>query len=80
MPTAYLRFNILCAKFSKTLPRYTQFLRTFWRLEEHFIFFIYSVLMLTITEQILFAIKNTNEMLIDVNTLVKKLFNIKHFI
>ena len=36
--------------------------------------------MLTITEQILFAIKNTNEMLIDVNTLVKKLFNIKHFI
>ena len=28
--------------------------------------------MLTITEQILFAIKNSNKMLIDVNTLVKK--------
>ena len=29
-------------------------------------------LMLTITEQILFIIKNSNKMLIDVNTLVKK--------
>ena len=28
--------------------------------------------MLTITEQILFTIKNSNKMLIDVNTLVKK--------
>ena len=28
--------------------------------------------MLTITEQILFTIKNTNKMLIGVNTLVKK--------
>ena len=37
--------------------------------------FIYS-LMLTMTEQILFAIKNSNKRLIDVNTLVKK--PIKH--
>ena len=36
-----------------------------------FILFILS-LMLTITEQILFTIKNSNKMLIDVNTLVKK--------
>ena len=36
--------------------------------------------MLTITEQMLFTIKNTNKMLIDFNTLVKKLFDIKHFI
>ena len=36
--------------------------------------------MLTITEQILFTIKNTNKMLIGVNTLVEKLLNIKHFI
>ena len=28
--------------------------------------------MLTITEQILFAIKNSNKTLIDVNTLIKK--------
>ena len=50
-----------------------------------FILFILS-LMLTITEQILFTIKNSSKMLIDVNTLVKskqtnkKLLNIKHFI
>ena len=40
----------------------------------HFYFiclFILS-LMLTITKQILFTIKNSNKMLIDVNTLVKK--------
>ena len=36
-----------------------------------FILFIIS-LMLTITEQILFTIKNSNKMLIDANTLVKK--------
>ena len=36
-----------------------------------FILFIIS-LMLTITEQILFTIKNSNKMLIDSNTLVKK--------
>ena len=36
-----------------------------------FILFI-LFLMLTITEQMLFAIKNSNKMLIDVNTLVKK--------
>ena len=37
----------------------------------YFYLFILS-LMLTITEQILFTIKNSNKMLIDVNTLVKK--------
>ena len=42
--------------------------------------------MLTITEQILFTIKNSSKMLIDVNALVKqnktkkKLLNVKHFI
>ena len=36
--------------------------------------------MLTITEQIMFTIKNSSKMLIDVNTLVKKTpLNIKHF-
>ena len=37
----------------------------------YFILFILS-LILTVTEQILFTIKYSNEMLIDVNTLVKK--------
>ena len=56
----------------------------------HFIYlFILSILslMLTITKQILFTIKNSSKMLIDVNTLVKskqtkkkKLLNIEHFI
>ena len=45
-----------------------------------FISFILS-LMLTITKQILFTIKNSNTMLIDVNTLVKKiLLKTKHFL
>ena len=35
--------------------------------------------MLTITEQILFTIKNSNKMLIDVNTLVKKPIEHKTF-
>ena len=37
----------------------------------YFILFILS-LILTVTEKILFTIKYSNEMLIDVNTLVKK--------
>ena len=37
-----------------------------------FIYLFILSLMLTITEQILFTIKNSNKMLIDVNTLVKK--------
>ena len=36
--------------------------------------------MLTITEQILLAIKNSNKMLIDVNTLVKKPIEHKTFL
>ena len=35
--------------------------------------------MLASTEQTLFTIKNTNKMLIDVNTIVKKPINIKNF-
>ena len=36
--------------------------------------------MLASTEQTLFTIKNTNKMLTDVNTIVKKPINIKNFI
>ena len=36
--------------------------------------------MLTTTEQILLTIKNSNKMLIDVNALVKKPIEPKHFI
>ena len=35
--------------------------------------------MLTITEQVLFTIKNSNKMLIDVSTLIKKSFEHKTF-
>ena len=42
------------------------------------ILFILS-LMLTVTEQILFTIKNSNEILIDVNPLIKKPFEHKIF-
>ena len=35
--------------------------------------------MLTVTEQILFTIKNSNEILIDVNPLIKKPFEHKIF-
>ena len=35
--------------------------------------------MLTITEQILFTVKNSNKMLIEVNTLVKKPIEYKTF-
>ena len=38
----------------------------------YFFYFIFLSLMLTITEQILFTIKNSNKILIDINTLVKK--------
>ena len=38
-----------------------------------YLFLFILSLILTITEQILFAIKNSNKMLIDVNILVKKL-------
>ena len=42
--------------------------------------YLFSVsLMLTITEQILFTIKNSNKMLIDVNTLVKTAIEHKTF-
>ena len=41
-----------------------------------FVYFILSS-MLTITEQILFIIKNSNKMLTDVNTLVKKAIKCK---
>ena len=41
--------------------------------EKFYLLYLFTLsLMLTITEQILFTIKNSNKMLIDVNTLVKK--------
>ena len=39
----------------------------------YFTYLFILSLMLTITEQILFTIRNSNKMLIEVNTLVKKL-------
>ena len=44
-----------------------------------FIYLFILSLVWTITEQILFTIKNSNKMLIDVNTLVKKPIEHKTF-
>lgn len=40
-------------------------------------FFIYLSFLLTITEQILLTLKNSNKMLMDINTLVKKPISLK---
>ena len=46
-----------------------------------YLFYLLTLsLMLTITQQILFTIKNSNKMLFDVKTLLKNVLNIKHFI
>ena len=53
---------------------------TLGKVATYFLFILfYLFLMLTITEQIMFTTKNSNKMLIDVNTLVKKPIEHKTF-